>query len=112
MALFRTLSAALFGIDAHVIDVEVDMYPGTQRDIITVGLPDIAVKESRERIKSALVNSGFGYPSKSVTINLAPANVRKEGAGFDLPMATAILGAMGVVGQIEDHLLVGELSLD
>jgi magnesium chelatase family protein len=91
MSLFRTRSAALFGIDAHLIDVEVDMYPGTQRDIITVGLPDNAVKESRERIKSALVNSGFGYPAKSVTINLAPANVRKEGAGFDLPMAIGIL---------------------
>lgn len=89
------------------------MYPsGTSRDFITVGMPDAAVKESRERIKSALLNSGFGYPSKSVTINLAPANVRKEGAGFDLPMATAILGAMGAVGQTDDHMLVGELSLD
>jgi magnesium chelatase family protein len=112
MALFRTLSAALFGIDAHLIDVEVDMYPSNQREIITVGLPDSAVKESRERIKSALINSGFGYPSKSVTINLAPANVRKEGAGFDLPMALGILGAMGVVASAEQHLFVGELSLD
>ena len=112
MALFRTRSAALFGIDAHLIDVEVDMYPGVSRDIITVGLPDIAVKESRERIKSALINSGFGYPAKSVTINLAPANVRKEGAGFDLPMALGILGAMGMVGSAEQHLFVGELSLD
>ncbi len=112
MALFRTLSAALFGIDAHLIDVEVDMYPSSQREIITVGLPDNAVRESRERIKSALINSGFGYPSKSVTINLAPANVRKEGAGFDLPMALGILGAMGVVASAEHHLFVGELSLD
>ncbi len=112
MALFRTQSAALFGIDAHLIEVEVDMYPGTQRDIITVGLPDIAVKESRERIKSAIINSGFAYPSKSVTINLAPANLRKEGAGFDLPMALGILGAMGVVASAEHHLFVGELSLD
>src|ERR1700721_3008776 len=116
MALFRTLSAALFGIDAHLIDVEVDMYPSSQRDIITVGLPDNAVRESRERIKSALANSGFGYPSKSVTINLAPANVRKEGAGFDLPMALGILGAMGTVGRgngyMDEYLLVGELSLD
>src|SRR5579883_3410759 len=89
------------------------MYPaGTNRDFITVGMPDAAVKESRERIKSALLNSGFGYPSKSVTVNLAPANVRKEGAGFDQPMATAILGAMGAVGRADDHLIVGELSLD
>src|SRR5579875_3603967 len=113
VALFRTRSAAIQGIDAHVIDVEVDMYPaGTSRDFVTVGMPDAAVKESRERIKSALLNSGFGYPGKSVTINLAPANVRKEGAGFDLPMATAILGAMGTVSQSDDSMLVGELSLD
>ena len=113
VALFRTLSAAIQGIDAHIVDVEVDMYPsGTNRDFVTVGMPDAAVKESRERIKSALLNSGFGYPSKSVTINLAPANVRKEGAGFDLPMATAILGAMGAVGSADGYMLVGELSLD
>jgi magnesium chelatase family protein len=113
MALFRTLSAALQGIDAHVIEVEVDMYPaGSARDFVTVGMPDAAVRESRERIRSALVNSGFGYPSKSVTINLAPANIRKEGAGFDLPMAAALLGAMGHVAPTEDSMLVGELSLD
>ncbi len=113
MALFRTRSAAVFGIHAHLIDVEVDMYPaGSARDFVTVGMPDTAVRESRERIKSALMNSGFGYPNKSVTINLAPANVRKEGAGFDLPMALGILGAMGTVGRSDQHLLVGELSLD
>src|SRR5579863_7727285 len=112
MALFRTRSAAVYGIDAHLIDVEVDMYPGAGRDFITVGMPDTAVRESRERIKSALINSGFGYPNKSVTINLAPANVRKEGAGFDLPMALGILGAMGTVPATDNHLFVGELSLD
>ena len=91
MALFKTRSAAVYGIDAHLIDVEVDMYKsGSARDFITVGMPDTAVRESRERIKSALINSGFGYPNKAVTINLAPANVRKEGAGFDLPMALGI----------------------
>jgi magnesium chelatase family protein len=112
MALFRTRTAAVYGIDAHLIDVEVDMYPGSGRDFITVGMPDTAVRESRERIKSELLNSGFGYPNKSVTINLAPANVRKEGAGFDLPMALGILGAMGVVAGAEKHLFVGELSLN
>jgi magnesium chelatase family protein len=112
MALFRTRSAAVYGIDAYLVDVEVDMYPGTNRDFITVGMPDTAVRESRERIKSALLNSGFGYPNKSVTINLAPANVRKEGAGFDLPMALGILGAMGTVAPSNEHLFVGELSLD
>src|SRR5262249_22244800 len=112
MALFRTRSAAVYGIDAHLIDVEVDMYAGSARDFIMVGMPDIAVRESRERIKSALINSGFGYPNKAVTINLAPANVRKEGAGFDLPMAIGILGAMGSVAASAQHLFVGELSLD
>ena len=114
MALFKARSAAVYGIDAHLIDVEVDLYPsGTARDFITVGMPDTAVRESRERIKSALVNSGFPYPyNKGVTINLAPANVRKEGAGFDLPMAMGILGAMGSAPAMDDYLLMGELSLD
>jgi magnesium chelatase family protein len=113
MALFRTRSAAVYGIDAHLIDVEVDMYgSGNSRDFVTVGMPDTAVRESRERIKSALMNSGFGYPSKSVTISLAPANVRKEGAGFDLPMAMGILGVMGRVRNTDRNLFVGELSLD
>ncbi|MBK7930591.1 MAG: YifB family Mg chelatase-like AAA ATPase [Bryobacterales bacterium] len=113
MALFRTASAALQGIQARIVDVEVDMYPsGSGRDFVTVGMPDTAVRESRERIKSALLNSGYGYPNKSVTINLAPANVRKEGAGFDLPMALGILGAMGVVQSSADTMFAGELSLD
>ncbi len=114
MALFKTRSAAVYGIDAHLIDVEVDMYPsGSARDFVTVGMPDTAVRESRERIKSALLNSGFGFPTnKGVTINLAPANVRKEGAGFDLPMAMGILGAMGSIARLDQHLLIGELSLD
>ena len=75
---------------------------------IMVGMPDTAVRESRERIKSALLNSGFGYQNKSVTINVAPANVRKEGAAFDLPMALGILGAMGIVKDADKHLFVGE----
>jgi magnesium chelatase family protein len=112
VALFRTRSAAVYGIDAHVIDVEVDMYNGNAREFVTVGMPDTAVRESRERIKSALLNSGFGYPNKAVTINLAPANIRKEGVGFDLPMAIGILGAMGMTQGADQHLLVGELSLD
>jgi magnesium chelatase family protein len=113
MALFRTRSAAIYGVEARLIDIEVDMYPaGSARDFVTVGMPDTAVRESRERIKSALLNSGFGYPSRSVTINLAPANLRKEGAGFDLPMALGILGALGVVRSTDQYLLAGELSLD
>jgi magnesium chelatase family protein len=113
MALFKTRSAAVYGIDAHLIDVEVDMYAsGNPRDSVTVGMPDVAVRESRERIKSALLNSGFGYPNKAFTINLAPANVRKEGAGFDLPMAIGILGAMGTLRGLDRHIFIGELSLD
>ncbi|MGD0670036.1 MAG: YifB family Mg chelatase-like AAA ATPase [Bryobacteraceae bacterium] len=113
MALFKTQSAAVYGIDAHRIDVEVDMYSqGSPRDSRMVGMPDVAVRESRERIKSALINSGFGYPNKTLTINLAPASVRKEGGGFDLPVALGILGAMGIVKGLDRHILAGELSLD
>ena len=101
------------GIDALPVDVEVDLYrSGMARDFMLVGMPDTAVRESRERIKSALMNSGFGYPNQAVTVNLAPAHVRKEGAGFDLPMALAILGAMGTFKGLDKHLAVGELSLD
>ncbi len=113
MPLFKTRTAAVYGIDAKPVDVEVDMFKGGQaKDITLVGMPDAAVRESRERIKSAMMNSGFRYPNQSVTINLAPAHVRKEGAGFDLPMALAILGAMGTFPGLDQHLAVGELSLD
>ncbi|HVW85023.1 MAG TPA: YifB family Mg chelatase-like AAA ATPase [Bryobacteraceae bacterium] len=113
MPLFKTRSAAVYGIDAQPVDVEVDLFrSGMARDFMLVGMPDTAVRESRERIKSALMNSGFGYPSQAVTVNLAPAHVRKEGSGFDLPMALAILGAMGTFRGLDRHLAVGELSLD
>lgn len=113
MSLFKTNSAAVYGIDAHPVQVEVDLYKsGMARDFVLVGMPDTAVRESRERIKSAMMNSGFGYPNKAVTVNLAPATVRKEGAGFDLPMALGILGAMGSVKELGEHLAIGELSLD
>src|ERR1041385_5597270 len=102
MALFKTRGAAIYGIDAHLIDVEVDMFAqGNPQESAMVGMPDTAVRESRERIKSALINSGFGYPNKRITINLAPANVRKEGARFDLPVAIGILGAMGAIRQAD-----------
>jgi magnesium chelatase family protein len=113
MALFKTQSAAIYGIDARLIDIEVDLYSGgNPRDSVTVGMPDTAVRESRERIRSAIMNSGFQYPNKAFTINLAPANVRKEGAGFDLPMAIGLLGATGTVKGVGRYLLLGELSLD
>ncbi len=100
-----------YGIDAQLIDVEVDMYSGRARDLITVGMPDTAVRASRERIKSAALEFRFRV-SQQVGNNPAPANVREEGAGgFDLPMALGILGAMGVAGASDDNLFVGELSL-
>src|SRR5579862_5816222 len=84
-------------------------------DFNVVGLPDIAVKESRERIKAALKNCGFDFPSPyGVTINLAPADIRKEGSAFDLPMALGILGSQGIFHgkRLEDYAFLGELSLD
>src|SRR6201997_1619868 len=113
--LFKTFSAAVFGIDAYLVEVEVDIGPGFQGCFSVVGLPDIAVKESRERIKSAVRNCGFDFPfTQIVTVNLAPADIRKEGSAFDLPMALGILGCQGTFfGKILDsHVFLGELSLD
>src|SRR3954452_17990398 len=118
--LFRTLSAAVYGIDADLVDIEVDLTPvrgeSDQPPTVTiVGLPDAAVRESRERIRAAISNCGFFFPFHKTTINLAPADVRKEGASFDLPIALGILGANGDLGDAEnlaDTLSVGELSLD
>jgi len=113
--LFKTLSAAVFGIDAYVVEVEVDVGSGRMGDFNVVGLPDVAVKESRERIKAALKNCGFEFPNpQGVTINLAPADIRKEGSGFDLPMALGILGCQGVFfgKPLDCQIFLGELSLD
>jgi magnesium chelatase family protein len=118
--LFRTQSAAVYGIDANLVDVEVDLTPARSEvdqapPVIIVGLPDLAVRESRERIRAAINNSAFFFPLQKTTINLAPADVRKEGASFDLPIALGILGANGDLGDAEhltDILSVGELSLD
>jgi magnesium chelatase family protein len=116
--LFKTLSAALYGIDAYIVDVEVDLSPqsGDQGPsiFIMVGLPDAAVRESRERIRAAINNCGYFFPIHRVTVNLAPADVKKEGSSFDLPIAVGILGANGEFGDrdLSDTLLVGELSLD
>lgn len=118
--LFRTQSAAVYGIDADLVDIEVDLVPARNEAdapaaVTIVGLPDLAVRESRERIRAAVNNSGFFFPFHKTTINLAPADVRKEGASFDLPIALGILGANGDLAGEESltHLLsVGELSLD
>jgi magnesium chelatase family protein len=114
--LFKALSAAVYGIDANLIDVEVD-YSGVvaEKDVFhTVGLPDAAVRESRDRVRAAIKNSGYTIPPTSITINLAPADLKKEGSGFDLPIALGILGAYGAlrVDNVDRFLLVGELGLD
>jgi magnesium chelatase family protein len=114
--LFKTLSAAVYGIDANLIEVEVDVsgIKTNEDHFLTVGLPDAAVRESRERIRSALRNCGYDIPPTHITVNLAPADIRKEGSGFDLPMAMGILGAYGALNkkEVPDFVLVGELSLD
>jgi magnesium chelatase family protein len=114
--LFKALSAAVYGIDANLIDVEVD-YSGVvmDKDVFhTVGLPDAAVRESRDRVRAAIKNSGYMIPPTFITINLAPADMKKEGAGFDLPIAVGILGAYGALrnNDLSQFLLVGELGLD
>jgi len=111
--LARVKSGALRGVDAYLVEVEVDLSPGLF-GFTTVGLPEAAVKESKDRVRAALRNSGYKFPGNRITINLAPADVRKEGTGFDLPVAIGILAAQGVVPQesLEKYLLFGELSLD
>ncbi|MFH1207200.1 MAG: YifB family Mg chelatase-like AAA ATPase [Patescibacteria group bacterium] len=110
----KVLSAAVVGLDAQIVEVEADLGLGLPKTII-VGLPDMAVQEARERVKSGIRNSGAEWPTGVVTINLAPATLRKEGSGYDLPMAVAILLARGEVGSdwpIEQSLFIGELSLE
>jgi len=109
----RITSAALFGIDAYRVAVEVDVSPGLPAFNI-VGIPDIAVKESRDRVRAALKNCGFKFPAKRITVNLAPADRKKEGAAFDLPIALGIVIASGQGGptRLDGVLAVGELALD
>jgi predicted ATPase with chaperone activity len=111
--LFKTISAAVYGIDANIIEVEVDVSGIRLNDgdhFMTVGLPDAAVRESRERIRAALRNCGYDIPPTHITVNLAPADIKKEGSGFDLPMAMGILGAYGALmrKEVVDWLLVGD----
>jgi magnesium chelatase family protein len=114
--LYKTLSAAVYGVDANIIEVEVDVsgIKTPEDHFHTVGLPDAAVRESRDRVRAALKNCGYDIPPTQITINLAPADIRKEGSGFDLPMALGIVGAYGGLNKkdVSDCLFVGELSLD
>lgn len=111
--LSKVYSAAILGIDAYIVDVEVDIFNGLP-GITMVGLPDTAVQESRERVKSAIKNSGLQFPIKRMTINFAPANTKKSGPIFDLAVATGILEASEQLDapDLADFVLVGELSLD
>ena len=95
--LARVRSAAVLGIDAYLVDVETDIANGLPT-FATVGLPHGAVKEGRERVYSAIANTGYTFPLKRITVNLAPADVRKEGSAFDLPIAVGILAATEQIG--------------
>ena len=111
--LSRVYSCAVIGLDGVIVEVEVDTGQGLPNMII-VGLPDTSVQESRERVQSAIKNAGLAFPRKRITVNLAPASVRKEGPAYDLPIALGVLAAAGEIplSTLEKTLVVGELSLD
>jgi len=111
--LAKVLSAALVGLDAHLVEVEVDIGGGLPQFSV-VGLPDATVRESRDRVRAALKNTGFSFPVKKITVNLAPADLKKEGSGLDLAIAVGILVAQEVLPAeaVAGRVLVGELSLD
>ncbi len=109
----KLVSASVYGIDAFIVEIETHMENAVPSFSI-VGLPDSAVKESRERVTAAIKNSGFTFPNKRITVNLAPADIRKEGSAFDMPIALGILTAMGVLPaeSLEGTISLGELSLE
>ncbi len=111
--LAKVLSAGLWGLEAHIIDIEVDIGGGLPQFSI-VGLPDATVRESRDRVRAALKNTGFKFPPKKITVNLAPAGIKKEGSGLELGIAIAMLVAEGILAPetVESYVFVGELSLD
>ncbi|HTM08686.1 MAG TPA: YifB family Mg chelatase-like AAA ATPase [Verrucomicrobiae bacterium] len=111
--LAKVNSAALYGIDALRVEVEIDIAAGLPQ-LATVGLAEGAVRESKDRIRAALKNCGYSFPAKKITINLAPADIKKEGSAYDLPMALGILAAEGLVQKerLQQYFLMGELSLD
>jgi magnesium chelatase family protein len=112
--LAKVNACAVIGLEGVIVDVEVDLTPGIKPPIIIVGLPDVSVQESRERVQSAIRNTGLEYPRKRVRVNLAPATVRKEGSAYDLPIALGILIANRQLPTdcLKDGLVMGELSLD
>ena len=113
MVLAKVLSSTLLGVDAHRVEVEVDLANGLPM-FTTVGLPDASVRESRDRVKAAMANCGFPFPLRRITVNLAPAHLRKVGTAFDLPIALGLLQAAGYIQSemLARYQVVGELSLD
>jgi magnesium chelatase family protein len=111
--LAKVYSGSIHGVEACPIEIEVDVSGGIPA-VVIVGLPDTAVKESRDRVKTAIQNSGFVYPDGRLTVNLAPADIKKEGPSFDLPIAMGILAASAQIGseRLGDFIMVGELALD
>mgnify|MGYP003966083943 FL=1 len=112
--LAKVLSSAILGIDAYVVEVECHLTGSKLPKFITVGLPEGAVRESKERVMAAIRNTGYSFPMKHITVNLAPADIRKEGSAFDLPIAVGLLAATGdiVPTYLDKLLLLGELALD
>lgn len=110
--LIKTYGSAVFGVNAATITIEVNVDRGAQLAI--VGLPDSAIKEAQQRIRAALSNSGYELPIRNITINMAPADLRKEGTAYDLPLAVGLLAATGAFSsdKMEQYILMGELSLD
>jgi len=110
--LAKTKSCAIIGMESQLTEIEIDISPGLF-SITTVGLPDAAVQESKERVKSAIKNSGLHFPSTRITINLAPADIKKEGPIYDLPIAIGILLASKQINaDITNSLFIGELALN
>lgn len=111
--LAKVHSCIVIGVEGLALEIEVDIASGLPM-FATVGLPDGAVKESKDRVKAAIKNCGYDFPNKRITVNLAPANVKKEGAGYDLPIALGILSAGGLIpaALLEEYSIIGELSLD
>src|SRR5256886_8980297 len=109
--LAKVYSVTVSGLDAYSVEVEVDLAPGLPMFSV-VGLPDLTVRECRERVRSALRNSGFSFPQRKITVNLAPADLRKGGAAFDLPIAVRLLAAEGLIpaAVLRELVLVGEVS--
>ena len=112
--LIKTFGSAVFGVDATTITIEVNTDAGIHFHL--VGLPDNAIKESQHRITAALKNNGYKWPGKRITVNMAPADIRKEGSAYDLPIAIGILAASGQIdvdaGEVAEFVIMGELSLD